>query len=325
MAHKQLVSICSTPKTAQVPNCAGTLDDKPVDSIVGAYILNQDNKHTEKIYDVLTAVFGGTIAFTYTAPRSITLSYSAVTLANDAISYFWTDFGDGYNDVGANPSHTYGADGSYEIKSYGITASGNKILLVAKEVNIVAGIVTYAPPALPQPVNVFQYQRLFAVALQDYCGKVPVGSPYNANGSTYTLVGNAFLEVPAITDHLEDNGDYQVATSAIAAPTLVTPAYSTNRTLLTANTTPAAYNVLVPVNTREITVQNITNSDVTITTSQGLQTVAARGVITLSNPNNTTINQAVFTGNVNVAFFNSVGGNINGVAPRVILNFKAAI
>lgn len=108
-------------------------------------------------------------------------------------------------------------------------------------------------------------------------------------------------------------------------PTLVTPAYSTNRTLLTANTTPAAYNVLVPVNTREITVQNITNSDVTITTSQGLQTVAARGVITLSNPNNTTINQAVFTGNVNVAFFNSVGGNINGVAPRVILNFKAAI
>lgn len=101
-----------------------------------------------------------------------------------------------------------------------------------------------------------------------------------------------------------------------------TPTYSTNRTLLTVNTTPAPYNVAVPLNTREITVQNITGADITITTSQGTQTVATRGVITLSNPLNTTINHNVFTGNVTVTFLSSVGGNISGVQPRVLLNFK---
>jgi hypothetical protein len=322
MAHKQIVSVCSTSKTAQVPNCAGTLDDKQVDSIVGAYLLNQENKHTEKVYDVLTAVFGGTITYTYNAPLEVVLSYSSVTLANDIIRYYWTDFGDGYNDVGTNPSHMYNADGSYEIKSYAITASGNKILLIAKEVNIFGGVISYAPTNLQQPITV-TYQRLVTSAFQDYCGSLLVGSPYNADGTIYTLVGDFVTERPIIIDELEDNADYQVATSAIAAPTLVTPTYSTNRTLLTANTTPAAYNVPVPANTREITVQNITNSDVTITTSQGPQIVAARGVITLSNPNNTTINQTVFSGSVNVAFSSSVGGNINGVAPRIILNFKS--
>ncbi|MBK7806819.1 MAG: hypothetical protein IPJ51_11020 [Saprospiraceae bacterium] len=108
----------------------------------------------------------------------------------------------------------------------------------------------------------------------------------------------------------------------VVAPTAVTPVYSTNRTLQTINTTPAAYNVATIANAREITVQNITNSDVTITTSQGIQTVATRGVITLSNPNNTTVNHSVFTGNITVTFLSSVGGNIGGVQPRVVINQK---
>ncbi len=49
---------CEVPQIAQIPNCAGTLDDKPVDSITATYLLNQENKHTETVYDILTAVFG---------------------------------------------------------------------------------------------------------------------------------------------------------------------------------------------------------------------------------------------------------------------------
>lgn len=105
-------------------------------------------------------------------------------------------------------------------------------------------------------------------------------------------------------------------------PTLTTPNYSGNRTTFTINTIPAPYNIGVPANTREITIQNITSSDILIQTSQGTQILAARNNITLSNPLNTTINHAVFSGNVTISFYNSVGGNIFGVAPRVIIDFK---
>ena len=317
-----LLECPSVEKIAQVPNCLGTLDDKPVDSITATYLLNQENKHTEKIYDVLTAVFGGSIAYSFVAPLEVFLIYSGVTLANDTILYYWTDFGDGYNDVGNNPSHAYNADGEYEIKSYAITASGNKILLFAKEVRILSGIITYGPVALPQPVSA-TYKVFVGAAFQDYCGSLLVGNPYNADGTLYTLVGDFETERPIIIDLLEDNADYQVAiASASVAPTAVTPVYSTNRTLQTINTTPAAYNVATIANSREITVQNLTNADVTITTSQGAQTVGTRGVITLSNPNNTTVNHNVFTGNITVTFLSSVGGNIGGVQPRVIINQK---
>lgn len=105
--------------------------------------------------------------------------------------------------------------------------------------------------------------------------------------------------------------------------TSVTPSYTTNRTLLTANTTPAPYSVSTPTNTREIMIQNITGADIQITTLQGTQILATRNNLTLSNPINTTINHAVFTGNITITFLSSVLGNISGVQPRVIVNFKA--
>lgn len=83
----------------QVPNCAGTLNDKPVDSLVGAYLLNQENKHTEVVYDSVLATIGGSITYTYTAPHSLAISHLGVTVANDTLLNVWTDFGDGYNDV----------------------------------------------------------------------------------------------------------------------------------------------------------------------------------------------------------------------------------
>lgn len=110
-----------------------------------------------------------------------------------------------------------------------------------------------------------------------------------------------------------------------STPTIMaaTPSYTSNRTLFTANTTPAAYSVGVPANTREITIQNITGADIQITTSQGTQILGTMNNITLSNPNNTTINHAVFTANITISFFSSVLGDISGVAPRVIIDFKA--
>ena len=105
--------------------------------------------------------------------------------------------------------------------------------------------------------------------------------------------------------------------------TAVTPSYTTNRTLLTANTTPAPYSVSIPTDTREIMIQNITEADIQITTLQGTQIIATRNNLTLSNPINTTINHAVFTGNITITFLSSVLDNISGVQPRVIVNFKA--
>lgn len=199
---------CAVSKIVQVPNCAWTLDDKSVDSITATYLLNQENKHTEVISDVLTAVFGWTVAFTYTAPTNVAISYAGVTLANDSIVSYRTDFGDWYNDVWPSPDHSYNADWAYEIKWYAVTSSGNKLLLYAKEVTILSWVITYAPLANPHVVA-RTYKVLVAKAFQDYCGATLVGTPYDANGSAYTLVGDFEVATPIIIDELEDNADYK--------------------------------------------------------------------------------------------------------------------
>lgn len=197
---------CAVSKIVQVPNCAWTLDDKSVDSITATYLLNQENKHTEVISDVLTAVFWWTVAFTYTAPTNVAISYAGVTLANDTIVWHRTDFGDGYSDVGPSPDHSYNSDGAYEIKWYWITASGNKVLLYAKEVTIVWGVITYSGT---NPHTVARtYKVLVAKAFQDYCGSTLVGSPYDADGGAYTLVWDFEVAAPIIIDELEDNAEY---------------------------------------------------------------------------------------------------------------------
>jgi PKD repeat protein len=61
---------------------------------------------------------------------------SSVTVANDNIQKYWTDFGDGYSDVGTLVNHTYQKNGSYEIKTFALLASGNKKLLVAKNIDV---------------------------------------------------------------------------------------------------------------------------------------------------------------------------------------------
>ena len=104
---------------------------------------------------------------------------------------------------------------------------------------------------------------------------------------------------------------------------MVSPTYSQNRTTFAINTIPASYVVAIPANTREITVQNITGTDFTIATSLGTNTVGTRSSIVMSDPINTTISHVTFSGNLTITALGSVGGNISGQAPRVIVNFKS--
>ncbi|MBK7806818.1 MAG: hypothetical protein IPJ51_11015 [Saprospiraceae bacterium] len=194
-------------KTVDVPNCAGTLVEKEVDSIVGAYILNQENKHTETVYDIVNAAIGGTITYTYTSPTNIALNLNTVTVTNDSLVGFWTDFGDGYNDFGNVPDHSYNADGSYEIKTYAILNSKNKILINAKEVIITNGVVAYAPTGTSSTIN-RPYRHVVNTALQNYCGNTPVDNPYLADGTSYTPTGTLGLHLDAIIDELEDNAEW---------------------------------------------------------------------------------------------------------------------
>lgn len=269
MAHKQLVEVCNfidTAKTINAPICDGVLGNVSVDSVVGSYLLNPSKFHTETVYDTQNAAIGGTITYTYTAPRNVALDLNAVTVTNDGLFGFWTDFGDGYNDFGNVPDHTYNADGAYEIKTYVILNSRNKILINAKEVTILSGIITYAPTGNTSTIS-RPYKHSINAALQNYCDITPQGSAYLANGSTYTPIGTLSLLREVIIDELEDNGDYQVATSgAVVTPTSV-GMYSA----LATNASP----VTVPANVKSLHILNlgsITNPSVTadISISGGL-------------------------------------------------------
>lgn len=314
-------------KTVNIPNCDSTSTPTEVDEVSGVYVLNQDKFHTERVYDNVTATLTGSFNAVIVG-TNLSFDFTNIVPTNWVGANYLVDFGNGYTDTGGNPTFNYSnePDGKYEIKVFRgfVFPEGVRYyLLHAVEIQKTGSTLTLIG-ANPQTVNrsiTYTTKEVF----QNYCDSTPVGSPYVANGTAATLLGTLsqtyreeLSEWLGVTDANNPSGGG-------TTPTVVIPTYSTNRTLQTINTTPAAYNVSTIANSREITVQNLTNADVQITTSQGTQIVATRGVITLSNPNNTTVNQAVFTGNITVTFLSSVGGNIGGVAPRVIINQKATI
>lgn len=184
------------------------------------------------VCDVLTAVIGGTVPYTFATPYNVAIDYSTVTLTNDTVLFYWTDFGTGYSDVGPAPDHTYEADGHYEIKSYAVTASGNKILVAAKEVDVVAGVVTVngANPHVPSRT----YQVSVGSAMQEYSGTTPVGTPINPDGSAYTVQGTLAWSCPVVIDELEDNAEWNPENVAdlvecvVGSANLVTEALDVN-------------------------------------------------------------------------------------------------
>ena len=184
------------------------------------------------VCDVLTAVIGGTVPYTFATPYNVAIDYSTVTIANDTAILYWTDFGDGYSDVGPSPDHTYEADGHYDIKSYVVTASGNKILIVAKEITILAGVVT-VNGANPHVVN-RSYSISVGSAMQEYSGTTPVGTPINPDGSAYTVQGTLAWSCPVVIDELEDNAEWNPENVAdlvecvVGSANLVTEALDVN-------------------------------------------------------------------------------------------------
>lgn len=184
------------------------------------------------VCDVLTAVIGGTVPYTFATPYNVAIDYSTVTLTNDTVLFYWTDFGTGYSDVGPSPDHTYEADGHYEIKSYVVTASGNKLLIAAKEINVVAGVVT-VNGTNPQVVN-RSYSISVGSAMQEYSGATPVGTPVNPDGSPYTVQGTLAWSCPVVIDELEDNAEWNPENVAdlvecvVGSANLVTEALDVN-------------------------------------------------------------------------------------------------
>mgnify|MGYP001194532234 CR=1 FL=1 len=99
----------------------------------------------------------------------------------------------------------------------------------------------------------------------------------------------------------------------------IAPIYKTDRTILTANTVPFDYNVSAISNCKEISVQNFTDSDILITTSQGKQICGSYATILIINKSDLDINQSDFINDINVAFYDNVGND----NPRVIINQKS--
>lgn len=198
-------NVCTGKQTADIPNCDLTTTPTEVDSITATYILNQNNKHTEQVYDVVDASLTWSIVYNYTAPLTVSLDITWVISSNDSMLFAWTDFGDWYNDVWLWPSHTY-TDWSYEIKTRAVMSSWNKLLLNAKEIIINNWVITYLPAWNTSTVN-RTYKVEVWCALQDYCDWTIVWSTYNADWSAYTLLWSLDLCTPIIIDELEDNAN----------------------------------------------------------------------------------------------------------------------
>jgi hypothetical protein len=159
-----------------------------------------------KVCDYLEAVITGNLSFTV-VDNTVAIDTTGVLFANDSVRFFWTDFGNGFSDVGNSPSVIYSVDGNYEIKVYAVMASGNKILLYAKEVVVTNGVAVLQG-VNPQPVTL-NYNVAVGSAQQYYdTAGLPVGTPFNTDGTPYTVVGDLAFECPNLIDDLEDNTEY---------------------------------------------------------------------------------------------------------------------
>lgn len=320
-----LVKECKTQSDIAVPNCNGTNAIQSVDQVTGTYLLNQNDKQIVRMYDNVTASLGGTIQANV-AGATVSFNLTGITATNWPSVTYLIDFGTGFTDYGIGPSFDYvnERDGSYEIKvfraffynegirfhlvqQFELTKTGASVAITSANPATVSRSITYTD----KEVN------------QLYCNGLKVGNPTLADGTTATISGTLSLTKKDAVNEWTGFSNAYDPSSSTSSITAITPVYSAARNTFTINTIPAAYTVATITNSREITIQNLTTSDLTITTSQGPQIVGRRGVITLANPNNTTTNQTVFTGNITVAFTGSVGGTYLGQNPTVIINQKA--
>ena len=175
---------------ADVPNCAGTLDPKPVDEINATYILNQENKHTERLYDNVTATLTGTIGLLITG-TNVAIDFSWIVATNRVWANYILEAGTWFSDVGWNPTRDYidEPDGNYEVKIYRtfVYPEGRRdYLIAALEVIKTGSTLTVQwtnPVALNRSITYTAKE-----VLQDYCNNLPVWVPYLIDGTSATIV-----------------------------------------------------------------------------------------------------------------------------------------
>lgn len=209
-------NVCTQqPINVDIVRCDNTVEQVQVKEIVGVYDLNKDYKHTERVYDNVTATLGGTIT-TITAGTNVLFDFTNVIDTNWVGANYLVDFGNGFTDIGGNPSFDYvnEPDGDYEIKVYRmfVYPEGTRFYLIGGvEVSLVSGSITVSS-ANPAPVNrsiTYTQKEVF----QDYCGQTPVGSPYLADGSVASVVGTLS------TAYREEITEWQGVTDANNAST----------------------------------------------------------------------------------------------------------
>ena len=141
--------------------------------------------------DVVTATITGTIAWGL-AGSEVTFSPS-ITVTGDSILTYAVDFGNGFTDVGNSPSYNYAdeASGHYEIKVYAIFASGNKLMIAAKEFDFDTVTDTFVGIPSSNTVN-RSYPLVVASVRQNLEDGVLVsttdlaGNPYTPQGTLST-------------------------------------------------------------------------------------------------------------------------------------------
>lgn len=150
------------------------------------------------ICDVVTASITGTIAYNLSA-TTINLT-PTLTFTNDTLITYFVDFGNGFVDVGNSPNYDFvnEAEGRYEIRVYVKLASGNQILVNAKEV-IWDGVALTGVPATQAVNRTYQVKVGSAVATWNDGTFTAVT---DLVGGAYTLVGSASIDCPQIIQEI---------------------------------------------------------------------------------------------------------------------------
>lgn len=176
---------CIILKLIDIPNCDWTTTQVEVDNISVTYLLNQKNKHTERLYDNITATLTGTIWLIITW-TNVELDSTGIVATNRVGANYILEVGTWFSDVGSLPSRDFAnePDWNYEIKIYRtfIFPEGRWDYLISTiEIDKTGSTITviWANPIAVNRSITYTSKEV----LQDYCDNIPVWVPYLADWS----------------------------------------------------------------------------------------------------------------------------------------------
>ena len=154
--------------------------------------------------DVVNATITGSVAYSYVGSLA---SYTpTLTFVGDTLVAYAVDFGNGYIDVGNNPSYDYSEDasGHYEIKVYALMASGNKILISTSEfdfdtvTNTFSNFASTGVVSRTYPIGVGSVRQNFEDGV--------LISTTDLSGNPYTVQGTLSVNCPErIQEFMQSN------------------------------------------------------------------------------------------------------------------------